>query len=440
MNEEAPRPKVLCVDDEESILKSLKRCLRRAGVDVSLATSGEEALALLAANEFAVMICDQRMPGMSGSEVLEKSREVSPDTYRITLTGYTDLESAQKTINQGQVHQFLTKPWDDEHLRGVVTNGLRSYALIQENRRLEALTKKQNEELLEFNRQLELRVEERTKELTRSNEELKLLQDQQADTLRSTVRVLASTLEVVEPSLGIHSKRVAEVSVLLGKMLKLAPRDLQSLEFAANLHDFGRLAWVGKGAPTEAGAEARAAEAAAGLLSRIPGFASVRLGVRHQFERFDGAGLPEALAGQKIPLVARIVAVANAFDEAVYSGRAPSRAAGEKLLKAEAGKRFDPAVVEALLVLTRGAVKKKPTIDAEIEISPEQVEVGMVLSRDLLNGSGTLLLRKGTELNSALVTRVLGMSKDELLLSSLFVQASSRESTGRAKSEPEQTR
>ena len=104
------KPLVVVVDDEESILKALKRCLRRAGVRVEMANGGEAALELLRKETPAVLICDQRMPGMSGSEVLARSVELCPDTYRVTLTGYTDLESAQMSINEGQVDQFLTKP------------------------------------------------------------------------------------------------------------------------------------------------------------------------------------------------------------------------------------------------------------------------------------------------------------------------------------------
>ena len=114
---------VLIVDDEPLILRTLIRLLRRHGFKTHSANNGEEALEILDNHEIAVIICDQRMPGMSGAEVLSESRRRNPHTYRITLTGYTDLASAQRSINEGSVNQFLTKPWEDDHLLRVVKQG-----------------------------------------------------------------------------------------------------------------------------------------------------------------------------------------------------------------------------------------------------------------------------------------------------------------------------
>ena len=110
---------VLIVDDEQHVLQSLKRLLRRDGYAVHLADSGPAALEILAKTEIAVIICDQRMPRMTGAEVLAQAYKICPDTVRITLTGYTDLAAAQTSINEGHVNRFLLKPWDDDHLRSV---------------------------------------------------------------------------------------------------------------------------------------------------------------------------------------------------------------------------------------------------------------------------------------------------------------------------------
>ena len=413
-----PKPCVLCVDDEESILKALKRCLRRAGAKVLITTSGTEALEILERESIAVLICDQRMPEMPGSEVLEKSVPISPDTYRVTLTGYTDLESAQKTINQGQVHQFLTKPWDDEHLRGVVRNGIEAYELKQENHRLQELTQKQMEEL-------EAKVQERTKALMKKNKDLALLQVEQMEMLRATIRVLTSTLTLVRPHLGIHSRRVAELATQIAPDLGVTGKDLQSLEFAASLHDFGMISYAGSTEELTESAKDQAVQSAVGLLSRVRGFEDVLNALQYQREHFDGSGSPGLISGEDIPLFSRIIGAVNAYDEALTTGKTdrPMREYAREILEEGRGNRFDPAIVDAILGQITGAAEADEEFDTEVELSPQQVEVGMILSRDLCTGGDVLLLAADTKLTFPLVQRIQGMAKSELLFSSVFVKA-----------------
>jgi diguanylate cyclase (GGDEF)-like protein/PAS domain S-box-containing protein len=114
---EGPQPTILLVDDEPSMLSSLKRVLRPDGYRVLTAGSGLAALDLLATNEVQVILSDQRMPEMSGTELLERVRGLHPDTVRIILSGYTDLKSITEAINRGAIYKFLTKPWDSDQLR-----------------------------------------------------------------------------------------------------------------------------------------------------------------------------------------------------------------------------------------------------------------------------------------------------------------------------------
>ena len=94
---------VLFVDDEENILKALSRVFRREGYRLLTATSGREGLELLQANPVALIVSDQRMPEMLGAEFLRRSREVSPHTIRIMLTGHSDMEAATQAINEGEL-------------------------------------------------------------------------------------------------------------------------------------------------------------------------------------------------------------------------------------------------------------------------------------------------------------------------------------------------
>jgi CheY-like chemotaxis protein len=129
-------PTLLLVDDEESILSSLKRIFRRDGYRVFTATGGIDALEILAHNVVDVIISDQRMPHMTGVEFLRQVKELYPETVRISLSGYTELQSITEAINEGAIYKFLTKPWDDDHLRANVVEAFRYKRMADENRRL----------------------------------------------------------------------------------------------------------------------------------------------------------------------------------------------------------------------------------------------------------------------------------------------------------------
>ncbi len=110
---------ILFVDDEESILSSLNR-LFKMRYSVFTATSGVDALKVVQDNNIQVVVCDQRMPGMVGVEVLGRIREISPHTMRILLTGYSDMDAAIKSVNEGEIFRYISKPWDNMMLRTTV--------------------------------------------------------------------------------------------------------------------------------------------------------------------------------------------------------------------------------------------------------------------------------------------------------------------------------
>lgn len=127
---------LLLVDDEEYILSALKRILRRSNYHVLTAENAREGLRLLAENHVDVVISDQRMPGMTGVEFLRLVKDLHPDSVRMMLSGYTDLQSVTDAINEGAIYKFLTKPWDDEHLLANIEEAFRRREIVSENQRL----------------------------------------------------------------------------------------------------------------------------------------------------------------------------------------------------------------------------------------------------------------------------------------------------------------
>lgn len=127
---------LLLVDDEPSILSSLKRLLRADGYQILTALGAEQGLELLASHRVDVIVSDQRMPGMSGVEFLRRVKVLHPATIRLVLSGYSDLQTVTDAINEGAIYKFLTKPWDDGHLRANIQEAFRAKEMADENRRL----------------------------------------------------------------------------------------------------------------------------------------------------------------------------------------------------------------------------------------------------------------------------------------------------------------
>ena len=165
---------VLCVDDEANILNALKRLLRKESYRLITCGSGREGLTLLAQNEVHIVISDQRMPEMSGSEFLRQVNERYPHIIRIILTGYTEVDTITKSINEGHIYKFFLKPWNDQHLTLEIRQALEQYDLIAANKELHKKTIDQNDELKQINENLESLVLERTCSLEIQNRALQL--------------------------------------------------------------------------------------------------------------------------------------------------------------------------------------------------------------------------------------------------------------------------
>lgn len=132
--------KILCVDDESSVLDSLQRILRK-DFDVSLASSAEEALKLFNQDpHFSIVISDFRMPGMNGLDFLKQIQKISPNTIRVILSGQIDTLHISRAINESIIHRFFLKPWDNEYLRVQIFEALQSFQHLRENEHLRKLS------------------------------------------------------------------------------------------------------------------------------------------------------------------------------------------------------------------------------------------------------------------------------------------------------------
>lgn len=203
---------VLIVDDDEQVGKALSRLVKNVGARHVYLPSGREALIWMkkAAKPFSLILSDQRMPGMTGSDFLQKAKEISPDTIRFLITGYADADAVTDAVNKGSIHRYISKPWDNTVLAEAIRIGLDQYELTLENQRLFDLAKEQNTKL--FNLNLDLKK----KALEHQNAVLK--EEKKIEALK------ASLEKGLEPKNYLH-----EVSALLKQNRLTEPEDLQSL-------------------------------------------------------------------------------------------------------------------------------------------------------------------------------------------------------------------
>ena len=428
--EVAASPVILFVDDEPSILSSLRRLFRPQGYRVLLADSGKAGLAMLETEPVDLVVSDMRMPEMDGATLLEQVRERWPSVVRILLTGYADIGSTVAAINRGQIHRYIAKPWDDRDLLMCVQDGLERRRLEQENRELLQLTRTQNDELQALNASLAARVKARTSELEQVNAMLETSFSQLQENFLLSINVFSGLIELRGGGMAGYSREVADLARRTARRLNVGAALEEDVYVAGLLHEVGKIgfpdAMLRK--PVSAMASDELAlyrrhtlngEAALLPLGRLQRVARL---VRSHHERIDGKGFPDALQGDEVPLGAQILSVASDY-YAAQSGRLSlkrhSAAEAHLLILGGAGTRYEADVVEAFKLALQDEPTEKPR---DRELQAHEVMPGMVLSRDLLSPQGTLLLAAGYVFDARVVRQLREFAGREGAKLNIFVK------------------
>ncbi|MDQ7053617.1 MAG: HD domain-containing phosphohydrolase [candidate division KSB1 bacterium] len=371
---------------------------------------------MIAQQSITLVVSDFRMPTMDGVTFLEKVRKINPDTIRMLLTGFADAESAIRAINNGQVFRYLKKPIKESELLEALLSGIQQYELVAENRRLMRLTQQQNEELKRFNHELEKLVLERSQEIIQQKRELERLYTQLDNSFTEIIRAFMTLVEMKNPNIGGHSRRVAALSRRFSEFLEIPKQEVRDIEVAALLHDIGKITLPDEILETPKSELSSQQmdllnshpEIGASILNDIPDLKTIAKIVEAHHENYDGSGFPKKWKAQEIPIGARIIAILNTFDHFISKEQLERSLRLElaiEYLKAESGKRFDAHFVHRFIEFLKSSANFKRALRV-ISVDLGHLEAGMMLAGDVRTESGLLLLRKDQILNSIMIQRL----------------------------------
>ncbi|MET3445499.1 two-component system response regulator [Ralstonia pickettii] len=426
----AATPLILLVDDEPGVLSSLRRLLRPTGYRVITADSGAAGLDMLGVYPVDLIISDMRMPGMSGAEFLAHARERYPDVMRILLTGYSEIDSAVRAINEGGVYRYLNKPWDDQDLLLTVRHAIEQRTLAKEAQRLTDLTRQQNNALQRLNTGLEAQVQSRTEEIRQTVMFLEGAQRDLKTNFTNMVQVCASMIELRCGAMARQSLRVANLARRIAMEAGLTGLQVQDIFHAGLLHGIGKLSLPD--ALLNTSLDRLSAEQAQQfyqhplraqmLLTPVPQLEHVALIVRHQYERFNGRGTPDRLAGHGIPIGARILAVARDFEGLLAGEIIKQRVSGDQameMIKAQSALRYDPDVAVRFVAVLKQQGEAMPVR----QITSGELREGMRLADDVFTRRGVLLLTKDSVVNAHQVMQIKRFESHEDLPFTILIYA-----------------
>lgn len=294
---------ILFVDDEENILKSLKRALIDEKYNCFFANNAKDALEIIKESNIEVVISDMRMPEVDGLNFLKQVEAISPDIVKIILSGQADMYQLIDVINTINVFNFMLKPWDVEMtLKPMINRAIQQSELVKSNK--------------EMTKQLEVQLKDleikhfRLQKLTAS-----------LDDSNSIIMTIANAVEAKDMVTNGHVSRVAYLSEKIGEAMELSPDEMDLLRKGSMLHDIGKIGIpdyiLNKPGPlTNEEFDIMKTHTIIGerIIKSLKSFEKVKPIIRHHHEKLDGSGYPDGLKGAQIDITTRIVAIVDIYD------------------------------------------------------------------------------------------------------------------------------
>jgi len=392
---------ILIIDDEEIVLLAISESLKPEGYHIVTTTKPEDGIELLKKQEFAVIISDHHMPGMTGLEFFAEANKIQPMASRILITGVLTLKVVVDAINKGEIFRFIAKPWIREELLATVKNAIHRYELMSQNSKLQSQTQSTNDQLIQENEKLMLRIQELETNISRNRNSVK---NAEAN-LKSAMELSLRIVHQINPDIGRETQQVVQLCEAMIRTGRVPSEIVPTLRIAAYLAPMGKLSIdasqlkIFQEQPNSLSGEELEYYQNIPVYSQLhasqfENFPELSKTVRACHERIDGRGYPDGLRADKIPTAAKYLAVA------VFYAESPLTTAQTlDRIRSMGGTAFDPAVVSLFADANSGLnISKKASMIALGELLP-----GMVVAEDLRYASGAMLLPRGSSLSNATI-------------------------------------
>lgn len=407
---------ILCVDDEDTILRSLNRVLRGLGSHLHFAQNAEKAISILQNHQIDILLSDMRMPGMDGAALLSETAEHHPNTKRILMTGYSDMDSTIKAINDGGIEHFVKKPWDSKELVELLQSLINAIQLEDENKSLQIALRKSHQALKQINKDLDSKVKLRTKQIRKAMAKIE-------NERKATEKVLYNVL-IAHPSYdAVMGRQIAQLNANIGRLLRLDEERLNTFYLAGLLFELGAITLdpvLLEKSFLQLNYEQQKlfytqVDTIPVMLSPVAHLQELQAILCQQFEGYAREnGYPALNSGQDIPLGARILTISRDY-YAYRAGKMASVKLDRKQTLKEMKKglrlKYDPEVF-ALLVEHQDTLL---IANEEQGLLTKQLEPGMILQKPLFAQNHVMLLSEGHEFTSATIEKLVAYERNQKL-------------------------
>ena len=359
---------------------------------------------------------------MNGASFLAKIADINPRSKRFLLTGHADIEATVAAVNEGKIVHYFAKPWDSVELIEELKNSYEMYLSELKTKKLLKQNVEKNAELSLINSSLEL-------EISKNQQKLELISLSESKTFSRLKKTFSNFIEIIAQAASLHTQdqtkhnfRVAAHSRIIAEQLNCDKLTTFQIYILGLVYETGKLnleqSILAKPIELLTTQERNQYDSfyqyGADTLSKVDELANVANMLKHIPENYNGTGTPEHLVGEDIPLGSRIVAIASAFDNYIIGRQtqAPiSVIEADKRLRELSGKLFDKKIVNLYLKLLEE--KPKPS-EGEIEYptNVSQIQEGQILSKDIVNREGHILLTAGTTFEAQHIEKLLEIQNE----------------------------